>query len=39
VDVDTLKLKAMLKSGLLTIRVPKKGLAVEGRGRVNIEEA
>jgi HSP20 family molecular chaperone IbpA len=39
VDVDTHKLKAMLKSGLLTIKVPKKGLAVEGRGRVNIEEA
>ena len=37
VDVDMHKLKAMLKSGLLTIKVPKKGLAVEGTGRVNIE--
>jgi HSP20 family molecular chaperone IbpA len=37
VDVDVNKLKATLKSGLLTLRVPKKSLAVEGRGRVNIE--
>lgn len=38
VDVDMHKLKATLKSGLLTIKVPKKGLAVEGTGRVSIEE-
>jgi HSP20 family molecular chaperone IbpA len=37
VDVDMNKLKATLKSGLLTLRVPKKSLAVEGRGRVSIE--
>jgi HSP20 family molecular chaperone IbpA len=37
VDVEMHKLKATLKSGLLTIRVPKKGSAAEGRGRVNIE--
>lgn len=37
VDVDMHKLKAVLKSGLLTIKVPKKGLDVEGTGRVNIE--
>jgi HSP20 family molecular chaperone IbpA len=37
VDVDMHKLKATLKSGLLTMRVPKKGLAVEGTGRVSIE--
>ena len=36
-DVDMHKLKATLKSGLLTIRVPKKGPAAEGGGRVNIE--
>jgi HSP20 family molecular chaperone IbpA len=37
VDVDMHKLKATLKSGLLTIRVPKKGPAAESGGRVNIE--